>query len=77
MKAFPEPSKLIRVKCEDWSPYEVTGMFIPYKPGSGKRTGKSRFCKLEESGEFTSDRASWQGMVSWEYVEPHAGEGVE
>lgn len=65
----PESSRLIRCKCFDWSEYSVIGMFIPFKNGSGKRTGQSRFCIQSYDGTWIGSRDTWTDVEDWEYVD--------
>lgn len=65
----PEPNRLIKLKCYDWSPYVCEGMFIPYKGAKSKKG--TRFCRRDENGKtWSSDRKAWQDCEDWEYAAP-------
>lgn len=66
----PEPNRPIKLKCCDWSDYTCEGMWIPFKKGSPKKlSGKSRFCRKDENGNWESDRKSWQDCEEWAYAD--------
>ncbi len=65
----PDAGKWVELDCEDWSPYKCTGMFVTYKKGSGKRTGKSRFmCKDPRFKELEAARDCWTDCIQWRYL---------
>lgn len=67
----PEDNRLVRCKCFDWSPYEVVGMFVPYKKPQKEKNyvGLSRFMIENEFGWWESAKETWLDCESWEYVE--------
>jgi hypothetical protein len=66
----PEPERMVRLHCEDWSPYRIEGKFVKYKPGSGKRTGQARFMSYDKKLDYwESNRNAWKDCETWEYID--------
>ena len=60
----PEPHRLIRCFGRDrMNRFEIYGQFLPYDHGSG-----ARFCIQRGNGTFEPDRATWNDVSQWEYV---------
>jgi hypothetical protein len=66
----PEPNRLVRLLCSDWTDYAAEGMFIPYKDGAPKKLrGKSRFCRKGQFGveAWLPDLNTWKDAEWWQY----------
>lgn len=65
----PEIDRLMELRGYDWSDFTRKGKFIKYKPGSGKKTGKARFCIYnEKNNTFVTCKDAWVYCNEYRYL---------